>query len=166
MYMQVSDFDKIFNTTNYYNVSYINFKDSLTTQQKESAVEAFCNKANLSVSKSTVLENSEAYKTFERVTKALINTVTYLPILIMFLTFICVFLFIRQVITRAYALQNLLSRLGYKISETRKIFINYILLVFVGAIVLGGLASIFVIYYFSQICIDSYNLPYFKFAMD
>ncbi len=158
-YLPRKDYDSIFRTNGIANQWFVSFDDGLTQKQKEDALSEFAKKIGAEADSAVLFENSEVRHMLDNTIDTLAATCRYFPMAIFVIGLFFAGLFVRQLVLYDRKKIGLLMALGYSANQILFIFLRYILLLSVCAIVPGILAGVFTVRATTEIFREMYVLP-------
>ncbi|MCQ2355289.1 MAG: ABC transporter permease, partial [Clostridia bacterium] len=158
-YLSREDYDSIFDTSGLANQWFVCFEDGLTNNQKESALSVFASKIGGEQGSAVLFENSEIRKTIDVMVDALSTACRYFPMAIYIIGLFFGSLFVRQLVLGDRKKIGLLRALGYSSNQILFVFLRYILLLSVSAIVPGIAIGTFAVRTIAGIFREMYALP-------
>lgn len=142
LYISRSDFDKFYKTSGLSNERSFMFKDGLSVEQKDEAINKACDLLGNNVISTSIFERSKAKTVIDSNKEALFQACELFPYMILVILLVCSSLFLYQTINNQKKKIGLLRALGYSTKMIIGLYIIYILIIFIVALIIGIISAL------------------------
>lgn len=163
-YFSREDYDGLFGTVGFANQWFVRFDDGLTHEQKEAALAALAAELDINADTAVLFETSAVRQTLDTIFDALTTACLYFPMAIFVVGLFFCGLFVRQLVMRDRKKIGLLRALGYSARQILTVFLIYIVLLCVSALLPGIFAGALTVRAIADIFRNMYALPGIEYS--
>ena len=163
-YLLRTDYDELFPTAGCANQWFVRFEEGLTREEKEEALTSLVSGLGADPDAGVLFESSAVRQTLDTMFDAITTACLYFPMAIFVVGLFFCGLFVRQLVMRDRKKIGLLRALGYTVRQILSVYLVYIALLCVSALLPGAAAGALTVRAIAGIFREMYALPAMEYS--